>query len=397
MGGWIVRLGAGAACGLACAAPAHAQRSIEVTASAQAFYDSNVSRSNAARAAARGLEREDYRLTPALSADMALPVGLHLFTFTGTAGYDFYARNERLNRERLEARPAFTLRGAQCNVTIDGSYSRRGSELDDLTFGPINNTETVKSIGLSGGCQRPTGFSPFFALAHRTGRNSQVLRQISNIESDEATVGIRYSQLSLGELSLFVSYEDTTYPNRVLATPGGPRQDGFELVQVGGSLSRQIGTAVRGIVQLSYAKLEPDTGVVAGFDGLTYSAIATVNPLGRLTGDFEVSRQVDASNRFDVSYYIQENYRAELGYAISPRTQASLRFLRRDRNSEISPAAVGPLPRNERTMTYSATVQHDLTERVAIGLNTLYEKRTTTDPQFNYNRTQVDVSARVTF
>ena len=66
-----------------------------------AEFNSNVARSDAARAAARDLSRSDQRITPGLSVDLARNLGQTRLWLNGSAGYDFYRRNSQLNRERI--------------------------------------------------------------------------------------------------------------------------------------------------------------------------------------------------------------------------------------------------------------------------------------------------------
>src|SRR5437868_11048220 len=64
-------------------------------------YDSNVASSNGAFATSRGLSREDEIFSPAVAVNYTKQLGSFAFFTQGTLGYDFYANNDILNRERI--------------------------------------------------------------------------------------------------------------------------------------------------------------------------------------------------------------------------------------------------------------------------------------------------------
>ena len=73
----------------------------QLSASLYVRHDSNVARADADRAAQRNLARADQRATPSIDLVVARPLGRNTLSINASAGYDFYRRNKRLNRERL--------------------------------------------------------------------------------------------------------------------------------------------------------------------------------------------------------------------------------------------------------------------------------------------------------
>jgi hypothetical protein len=393
--GAVGKLGIALVCAGACAAPASAQRRLDLGVSATILYDSNVARSSRAQAAQRGLVREDVRFTPAATLDLLVPVGRHELFAEGLAGYDFYARNERLDRERIEARSGLGLRFAQCRSDIFGAIASRQTELDDITLGPVQNRETVKSINFEGRCGRPAGFSPRLNVRYESGRNSRLQRRTSNIDSFEMEGALGYRTVSLGEIALFGRYQDARFPERRRPIEGTLRRDGFEAYTLGLSYDRQIGTALRGTIAAGYTEVRPDLPDLPRFDGLTYSAILLLNPLGRLKGRIEGAREVDASNRLDVSYFVEDRLRARADYDISPRARAELGAGYRDRDFKAAP---GGLPiRGEETTSLFTALQVQATPKIRVRLELEQEKRDTDNPIFNYQSTQVALSTSITF
>jgi hypothetical protein len=384
-------------CVAACATPAVAQRRLDLGVTATALYDSNVARANDEQALARGLVQEDFRFTPAATLDMFIPaVGRHGVFANGFAGYDFYARNTRLNRERIELRSGLNLRFAQCRSDIFGSLSRRQSELGDITLGPTDNSETLRSVTFEGRCERPTGLNPRFSLFYEEGRNSEERRRRSNLDRFRAEAGLGYSNVALGTFGIFGRYQDARFPERPFLIGGMIGEDGFEAYTVGVSYERQIGTALRGLVEAGYITVEPDRPDLPQFDGLTARAELLFNPLGRLTGRLEAAREVDSSNRIDVSYFVENRIQGSLEYRISPATIAEAGLAYRDR--EFEGASQSDLSiTQEETKSVFAALTMQLTPKVSLRFEAEHEERTTDNDLFDYQSTQLGVTTALKF
>ena len=387
----------GLLCAAACAVPASAQRRLDLGITGTVLDDSNVARSSSeAQARARGLVREDVRFTPAATLDMLVPVGRHAVFATALAGYDFHARNSRLDRERLEARSGVNLRFAQCRADLFGILARRQSELDDITLGPVNNRETIRSINFEGRCERPAGINPRISVQYQEGRNSQAQRRTSNLDRFELEGGLGYTTLSLGTVSLFGRYLDARFPERSFVFGGLDRRDGFQSTTIGLSYDRQIGTALRGTVSAGYTDVEPRRPDLPRFDGLTYRAELRANPLGRLQATVEAARLVDASNRIDVSYFVEDRLRGELDYLFSPAARGEAGVILRRREFEGA-NRLGLGINEEETTSVFASLILEATPRLSFRVDAEYEEREADNPLFNYHSTQLGVTTAFRF
>ena len=111
-------------------------RTTEVDLIGNLIYDSNVAASDAAFAAARGIKPSDVIINPTVRLDLARPVGRQTVFLLATAGYDFYARNSRLNRENILVNPGVLGQFSRCEYDVSGSYSRGQNGLQELALGP---------------------------------------------------------------------------------------------------------------------------------------------------------------------------------------------------------------------------------------------------------------------
>jgi hypothetical protein len=383
-------------CAVSGAAPASAQRRLDFGITGTVLYDSNVARGSNAQAQARGLVQEDVRFTPAATLDMLIPVGRHALFATALAGYDIHARNSRLDRERIEARSGANLRFAQCRADVFGTLTRRQSELDDITLGPVNNRETIRAIDFEGRCARPAGLNPRLEVQYREGRNSTVQRRISDLNRFEAEGGLGYTNVSLGTIELFGRFVDARFPNRALPLVGGVERDGFETTTFGIGYDRQIGTALRGKIAVGYTDLASERPGLNDFDGLTYEAELLLNPLGRLRGNISAARVVDASNRIDVSYSVEDLVEAQIEYDISPaaRGEAGLSVRKREFEGDTQP---GLGIREEDTRSVFAALTVDATTKIRLRLFAEYETRDADNPLFDYNSIQLGLTTGLKF
>ena len=297
---------------LACSpAAAQVERKLDIGVTAGAQYDSNVARATASQAAARGLDGEDVRFTAALDVDIALPFGRQSVFLQGSVGYVTYARNERLNRERIDLSGGVDGTLGRCRSKITAGYARGQSALEDIDFGLVKNVQERRSIEFQGRCGKGFGLEPLVTARREETRNSNDSRRTSDHDSWDVSAGIGYSQTAFGDLSLYGSYGKTSYPNRLVLVGLDQLSDGYEVYAGGVRYERQIGSQLRGRVTAAYTKLESNLPNVDGFSGLTYGAQLTMQPTHRLQARLLFDRAVQSSNRLDVSYQLAKTYSAE--------------------------------------------------------------------------------------
>ena len=397
MGGLKYLIGSTAAA-LALGAPAAAQeRKLDFDLDALLVYDSKFARSSEAVAALRGIEPEELRFSPALTVSAEIPVGRHLLFARVLAGYDFHVNNPIFDRERLEGRAGFRAWLGRCASTIEGRLARRQTQLEDIFLGPVDNAETVKEAILVADCPDVVaGLAPAVEFSGRWTDNSNPVRASTDSDSRRAEGRLAYRRPSLGEIGVYAAYQETDYPNRLLAFPGGIVADSFEARTFGLRFSRELGTLLRGTVSIGHTNV--DTPLRSGaFDGLTWSALLLINPQGRLRPTLQAEKAVLPSNQIGVSYQLDESYRADIDYLLSGRVTLNARVSYRDRRYQVAPFGPAPFVTRDKTWLVAGGLTYAIGPRLVLDLEVQRENRDTDNPLFDYTSTRIALSTRATF
>lgn len=383
------------------ASPAGAQvtRNIGIAAAAGAEYDSNVARTSAAAAAAQGLKRSDVRFTTGVDLDITIPRGRQALFLRGTAGYVSYARNGRLNRERLDLTGGVNATVGPCRPTFTAGYARAQSQLEDLDLQVerVKNTEERRSVRLEGRCGRGIGLEPHAAFAGSWVRNSALVQETSDYNNFEASGGLAYSGPTLGTLSLIGSYTKTRYPKRLVLIGADQLRDGYNLYSGGVRYERQIGSRIRGDVGAAYSSLHSDLPNVANTHGITYGAHLQLQPSYRLQARLKFDRQLLPSNRLNVSYARAKTIGAEAEYAFGTRLRLTIGGVRRERTNQQSNLLITTGPTDERSTTFTGRLRFDPGRRLSLEVNAAQEKRETDVPIFDYVSKRIGLTAKAHF
>ena len=396
-------------CAAAGGAPALAQsgaapaRQITIGVTGQATYDSNTPQSGAIFAEARGLEREDVRFTPAVTIDAVIPIGRQTLSLGGSVGYDFYARNTQLNSERIGLDAAAGLKLAGCDVGLSAGYSRRQTALGDFfILGPVtpdgvqaDNVEDIKTVGANATCGDAIGIRPTASVSHTWVDNSNAFRTLSDSRSLSARAGVSYARPAFGSLSLFGSYARATYPGRDEIGLAGA--DSFETYGAGVRFSRDIGSRLRGVAEVSYTSADSGQDDVDDFSGITWSLQLTADVTDRLQGSFDVSRAIQPSNRIDATYSVTQSYGANFSYALGPRVQLTASALYRDRDLRGAVLLGGFGITEDELTSFSAGARYQLNRRFSLNANVARESRRTNNEFFDYDSTRVSAGFAATF
>ena len=238
-------------------------------------------RSSGAIAAARGLTRADEIFSPALAVNYGKQLGIFSFGLQGTGGYDFYASNTILNRERIGVQGGATTQLSGCQLTARSSYMRRQSDLADLNVITTKNTEEDVVAGLGRGLQRlrtsgSLGFRPGNLVQQQ--RTPSVLPPITKAFRHRAV--LLYGAGSLGDISLTGQYVDTQFQNRLIPLFAGSQEDGYKVYSGGVHYEKDLDAAFRVALSLSETSLSYD-GLSLNFSGLTYDATLIYHPDSR--------------------------------------------------------------------------------------------------------------------
>lgn len=380
----------------ALATPAFAQetRSVNFGVQATVLHDSNVSRSDEATAALRGIQREDTIFSPAVTADLLLPVSRQSIYVRGSVGYDFHDKNTQLDSENLDLQAGMNLRLGPCEGQVGGSAYRGQANLQTVTLVDSENAVESYTIGADIGCSRATGLGVVVG-AHKTwSENSNAVVFQNDSETSDATFGISYARPALGTLTLFGGYTDTQYPNRILPT----QASGYETKTLGVSFERRISTRLQGIITYGYTAVETDTIVAnSDFEGSTYSLDLIYRPTTRLRTELNIGREVMPASSLGGLYSIATTYRLNGAYDLGARIAVSAGAEFADSETDGTFSAVAPVLTDSESYAVFGAISFMQSDRIRWSLNARHEDRDANVPQYTYSRTVVALAASVGF
>lgn len=375
-------------------------RQIELNLSNKLTYDSNVARSSDTGATARGIRKQDFYYSPALEANIALPTPAAVLTLTGSVGYEFYSRNKRLDRERLNLLAGAASKLSFCDAGLLAGYTRGQSDLNDLSIVPgdveasrVNVQETVRlggNISCGTGSIRPNAF-----IEYRTSDNSAPVRQISDVDMLTYGGGLSYSSPAFGILTAFVGRTELDFQNRANLVGA---VNSVRVSMAGLKLDRRLGARLQVNGQIYYADVDGLAGSDDRYDGLNWDVSATLRAGERLQMTMGVSRQIDASGALNVNAAQITLYNAKLAFALSPLMQLTLGGSMRKRDFDVDPT-LSPvaLLTNDKISQIEGGLSYDLGRRIQLGLKASYQDRSADTALYNYDAflTSFDVKLKL--
>ena len=307
--------------------PGAATRQIDIRATVDVGYDTNVFGVGRGFVGAVGRELDEFSVTPSLQLNILQPVGRHSAYINGQIGYDFFARNDQLNRERINLQAGYNLAlPLRCDGNLNSSYLRARVNAGDIfalnpdpAFGR-NNTFVVRSVGGRVNCNRAIGFSPSVGYTRSEIRNSIPLFQLNDLDSDTYDASIGYARPSLGRVSIYGSYARTGFLRRnrfgFPAFPGDAL-DGVEVYTAGGRFEREIGSRISGAIAAGYSWVNPRNVFADPFTGSNYSVSLALRPSDRLTVDLLASRAIDVQNTIFATFAVTDVYALNGTYRVT--------------------------------------------------------------------------------
>jgi Putative beta-barrel porin 2 len=375
-------------------------RRIGVFISAQEVYENNVLRQPDAFPVPPGFARNDFRLSPSINVDIIQPIGRQTITLLGGAGYDFYRRNSRLERERINLQGKLNLAvGANCKPEIGLAYARQQSDLADffsITDFRLRNREQRLTFSSAIKCGGIIGLKPGLSFERSVVKNSSFFRRIGNFNSTAVGVSLGYTTPTLGEVSLFGNYRRGKYPNRGAFT-GRPGVNENVGVYTGGlRLQRDIGNRLKGNISLGYTVAEPSLSGTRRFSGISGSADLTAQLAEPLQVVVGYSRSVQQSNQLNVSFTVNDSYNINASYILNPRiilTGGAARTQRKLRDSPLlSPNLLGT---KERTTQFSGGVRFVPAGPISFSLNATKSIRKSQTRFFDYDASSVSLGVNL--
>lgn len=361
-------------------------------------HDSNIARASPDRAEQRDIELSDQIISPALRLDAYKSLGPHTVFASAYAGYDFYARNSRLDKERLALQGGAALDLRPCEITPTVDFSRRRSEfLNQPIIGDplaaIDNVQTEQSYGVGASCGGVLGLRPEAGLSYTKGHNSNPLRELADFESVQGRLGVGYRHPSIGNLSLYYSKQRTKFDNRVL----NGRHERYEVERIGLSAQRDIGAKLAWNSQIYL--VNTSSGFSGnGFEGLGYNAALTFRATPQLRARASFGRDVQTSLNNDALYTINETYGADLDYVVNQRLSLRGGYTLTNRDYTYS-SFFEPLPPevllDEKLHTVNVGADYRRSDRLGFSLFGGYQKRQANGVLYDYDGYFVGVGISV--
>ena len=388
---WV---GAGLSCagGAAFAADAHR---INIQAIVTETYDSNVARSNAALAAERGVNPQDWITHPSIAVDILIPVSRQSVFLKGSVGYDFYARNSNLSAGNIDLQGGAHLLVRHCQATLAGGIVYQQSDLQNLSLAATRNINDTESVSLDGSCGAAVGFAPTLALTQEWSNNSAPELKQSNYRDFNVTAGLAYRRPLFGQLSAYFTYDDATYPNRGLfVVAPALLQDGYHTYGGGVRYERRFGARIEGDVKVAYTSLRPVNPLVRGFDGPTFGADLNFRFSRVLQAQLSLARAVNPTIRPDVTYGIENSVSGTISYTVGRKLNLAVGASGESNSYRGRPLIIvlNQDVTSERIWGVFASAKYQLNRRIGFGLDYHHEQRDAHPTDFSYTDDRVVLS-----
>lgn len=373
-----------------------AGREFKIGARVEGAYDTNVSHSNKAVAALRGLQLSDYLATPAATVSIIQPFGRASLFLQGDAGYVFYKDNTQLNSEHTALNGGLITRFSTCTQATTAAYRAAQSELVSVDLASVTNIQRNTTIGLGLQCVRPNGLGASLFGSRSQIKNSDLTRRSSDADVDNFAAMLTYGRPALGTFSAGFNYSRTQYPNRII--PGRPVGDSFftESYVLGYQRKFSSRMSVTGTGALTHLKREfAPGGVGQSFTSGTYSVDAIYGLGPRIKLEAIASRAYLPSQQLGKSYDKATNLAGTVAYKASPRLQFTLGATQQQLDSNVDTTIpIGAVVTNSKTKSVYAQATYSPTRRWSVSLNVRHDDRQANLPQFNYTSTRIGLTAQ---
>lgn len=364
---------------------------LQLDLSANALYDTNVSRSSRAVAVVRGLATiDDISYSPQATLKVNKSFGLDSVYLDGAIGYNFYQQDTILNRQSITSEAGVNLAFANCQGTVSGSFGQQQSNLEYLSQNVSKDLTTTTSVGLSANCQRSVGFAPFFSANREWLTHSTQTTQ--NHNQYMVSGGIAYNHPVIGQVSLFGQYETARFPKRQFLDNGAIVTDGYDVAAGGIRYTNSIGSTLDVALSFSYTSVTPALAIQPGTDGTAYDAKLVWHPNWRLQIEANVSRDTRAAPQINASYERDTLANLSLTYHLSEKLSLVAAVQRTSDNLAGVALVQGTDITTEKTKGVNGSVKYDINSAMSVALTAATENRHTDVVGFNYSSTRVGLS-----
>ncbi len=405
-----IALGALVGIGVCAAHPAAAQqtqmpviepgkRDLRFGVRATSAYESNVSRSSKAVAALRGLQLEDYTVSPSANVAVLQPIGPATIFLNGDGGYVFYKENTQLNSVRASVNGGVLTKLGICQQAITANYRASQNELANIDLGNVKNVQEATTVGTGVQCATTTGLGGTVFVSRTDTNNQAVTRRSSDTTLRTLSTQLQYGRPSLGTFSVSFAFAGTQFPNRI--TPGRPVGDGFFTQSYGVGYQRVFGTRLQvgGQAATTHVKREfAPPGVPLSFNTPTYSADVTYGFGPRINVQATATRSVVPSQQLGKTYDKMTAYALVGNYRLGSRLSFRGGVGRQEIDSNLDTSVqVGPVVTSARTNSIYGSVTYAAGKLWSVSLDVRHDERKANLPDFNYTSNRVGVSTQATF
>jgi hypothetical protein len=372
------------------------ERRIHTSVHVRALYDSAVSRGTLAGGPPGAIRRADVLYSPGVDADIVLPVG-RLYTYLqGSAGYEFYQRQSKFNRERLDLRGGGGAQVGPCTAGVALGWSRGRTQTEDLTLGVRNNVQESRTAALQTQCMPLAGIVTTLVVDYSDTNNSAVNGVVdSNTTGVNGSIG--YGNRRLGTLSVVGQYQTTNY-ERDNSLPSIMSADGIDVWNVGLQYQREVGNRLVGRIGVGYGRVKTQAGSARDNSTMTADVGLTYAVSSRLHAGLSYSRNASSTIIEGIDYILNDQAQVSLNYSLTPRisTNAALGWTKRRYQGEVDPRLLGT-PRNEEIVRVSTGVSVRVGRRSTLSLDAQYQDRNTDVPTLSFDSVRVGVTAATSF
>lgn len=375
-------------------APADLSPRYELRATASVSYDSNVLQLPE-QFNPPNFSRDDIRFTPAVTADVARPLGRQTLFVNGSVGYDFYANNSRLNRERIGLVGGAVLRaGSSCSATTTLGYQRQQVDfINVFQASPQPNTREERSLDVQARCAGTVGLTPSAGFRRFEVRNTAPIFRLFDVNGTSYNVGLGYQRPSLGTITLFGTYATSVFTGRdVLGL-----SDRLDNYSVGVSFERRIGTRITGVISAGFSWVDPNLPDVERFRGANYSASLLIVPTDNFRVSLEAARSIDVQTFAAAAYAISDSYQLSGSYQLARNLRLNFGSSYRKQDFQtgggiilIPGFFVVPAAEN---VTGNVGFSYDLTQRIVLTGQFQQSRRISDVDFFNANNSRLIFTA----
>lgn len=394
-----------------------------IGASLRTYYDSNILRLGNGIAPDAGRSKGDFRFTPAVDVAVGQPIGRQQLFIGASLGRDFYAKNNRLDRNRYTVGGGAILHaGRSCSGSITGEYQRRQSLLQESSVRG-DNTQEIIDYGFAGDCAPSSGIG-FGGSANRSETNNQnPNRRVQDSRESNFDGHLNFGAPTIGIFSAGVALSKFNYPKRELfvANPSGgaplSTSDKLDLYSARLGYSRAIGSRFSVNASGSYVKVKPkpnnvlnlvqgDDGTLffintprAGYSGPSYNLALSYNSGARLSASLSGGRNITSSPNVAARLDIHDDIGFQVTYRVGSAitTSAGVNYDRRQYRGGFATVEEPEARVRDASTRFFAQASFQPRPLYGVDFEVGHQIRSSNPSIYNFNSTSASVTLRVKF